>query len=217
VCNYRARAQSLGTQNALVRGVIGEERMFRSDASFKLLTERRLRGMPGTSGTHGLPLGVIVTQAIDLDRYLPYRIHQLAALIASPRLGGPAESAKLSVRGWRLMMVLAHRGPLSMTDAAQAIAADLASTNRTVQAMIAAGLLVGRTSPADRRKLIVTLTQAGADLHDAVARERLADEQRLMSALSEEERSALLAALDKLALRAAELQGSEDDPSRAFD
>lgn len=60
------------------------------------------------------------------------------------------------------------------------------------------GLIVRKPNPEDRRGILVTLTQKGLELVDKVIVEHLDNEERLLAALTNEEREQLTGLLRKL-------------------
>jgi DNA-binding MarR family transcriptional regulator len=63
-----------------------------------------------------------------------------------------------------------------------------------------AGLVKRDPDPRDRRGVLITLTPAGIELIDTVTEAHMANEARILSALSEAERDRLAALLRKLQL-----------------
>lgn len=67
----------------------------------------------------------------------------------------------LSITEWRVLWDLAEAGPLSVTQMATIQHADHALISRTIPAMISKGYVETSTEEDDRRKSLVTLTDAG--------------------------------------------------------
>jgi DNA-binding MarR family transcriptional regulator len=74
-----------------------------------------------------------------------------------------------------------------------------AITNR-VDRLEAKGLLERVRDPADRRGVRIRLTDAGLELIDRLVPEHLANEERLLAALSQDDRDALMTLLRTLAV-----------------
>ncbi|PYC73035.1 MarR family transcriptional regulator [Streptomyces tateyamensis] len=72
-----------------------------------------------------------------------------------------------------------------------------AITNR-VDRLVAKGLVERRPSPTDRRAVLIGLTPAGWELIDSMLTGHVANEERLIGALTGEERAQLSALLGKL-------------------
>lgn len=158
-----------------------------------------------------MPMGVEVDRALDLQRFLPYRIRRLAAAVSSPKsvtVGG----ALIRAREWRVLLVLASFGPMTIKDVAAKSIMDAASTTRAVQNLLAMGLVATRTHKGDRRKQIVTLTAEGALAHDEIAPQRDAFSREVLSALSSAEQDLLYGLIDRIEERLAETIRRNDDP-----
>lgn len=142
---------------------------------------------------------------IDLDRFLPYRVHRLAARLGfddafSSRLG-----ATVRVREWRVMALLAALGPMSNTEIAALLDMDGATVSRAIASLTTQKLATSSNSKSDARRTISRLTALGVAVHDEMAPGRLrfaADVEKCLDAV---ERVALYALLDKLDARLEDL------------
>ncbi|GGO06592.1 MarR family transcriptional regulator [Microbispora rosea subsp. aerata] len=89
-----------------------------------------------------------------------------------------------------------HR--LCMSDlAAAAMVSSAALTNR-VDRLVARGLVHRETWPANRRMVLITLTDEGRAVVDSLLESHVANEERLLSGLTAEDREQLAALLRKL-------------------
>ena len=80
----------------------------------------------------------------------------------------------------RLLMVLEHHGPSSVSDLAAAIGVDQPRASRLVQAAVDAGQVRREIDPADARRSILVITEAGrAALSAVIDHRRNAIEQAL--------------------------------------
>lgn len=94
---------------------------------------------------------------------------------------------------------LAELGPLSQNELGRATSMDAATIKGVVGRLVARGLVATRPSAADRRRLIVAPTPAGAALF-ARLRERGAEASRqTLAPLAPEERARFVALLRQLA------------------
>ena len=73
-------------------------------------------------------------------------------------------------------------------------------TTKRLDKLEAAGLITREPDPNDRRGTLIALTDKGRELIDAVTGPHLANEARLLQALTDEEREQLAALLRKLNL-----------------
>jgi DNA-binding MarR family transcriptional regulator len=106
--------------------------------------------------------------------------------------------------GWHdLLATLRRQGPpftLRPTDLTNASMLTSSATTKRLDKLEAKGLVTREPDPGDRRGTLIRLTEQGRELIDGVTGPHLANEHRLLEALSEEERDQLAALLRKLNL-----------------
>jgi DNA-binding MarR family transcriptional regulator len=102
---------------------------------------------------------------------------------------------------WDVLASLRRTGPphrLSPTQLYQALMRSSGAMTHRLTSIERAGLIKRRADPDDGRSVLVELTDDGVALVDRVAPEHLANEQKLLAALTEEERRTLAELLRKL-------------------
>ena len=106
--------------------------------------------------------------------------------------------------GWHdLLATLRRQGPpfkLRPTDMMGSLMLTSGGTTKRLDKLEAAGLVAREPDPNDRRGTLIALTDKGRELIDAVTGPHLANEARLLQALTDEEREQLAALLRKLNL-----------------
>ena len=106
--------------------------------------------------------------------------------------------------GWHdVLATLRRTGPpyrLRPTEFSSALMLTSSGTTKRLDRLEQAGLIERAPDPDDRRGILITLTDAGRELIDGVTDAHLANEDRLLSALSEAERTRLADLLRKLQL-----------------
>jgi DNA-binding MarR family transcriptional regulator len=106
--------------------------------------------------------------------------------------------------GWHdVLATLRRTGPpyrLRPTEFSSALMLTSSGTTKRLDRLEQAGLIERAPDPDDRRSILITLTHVGRELIDSVTDAHLANEQRLLSALSEAERTRLADLLRKLQL-----------------
>jgi DNA-binding MarR family transcriptional regulator len=106
--------------------------------------------------------------------------------------------------GWHdVLATLRRHGPpyqLRPSDLASSLMLTSSGTTKRLDRLEQAGLVTRAPDPGDRRGLVITLTRAGVKLIDAVTEAHLANEARLIAALSAGERRQLADLLRKLQL-----------------
>jgi len=107
-------------------------------------------------------------------------------------------------QGWHdVLATLRRTGPpfkLRPTDLTDALMLTSSGTTKRLDRLEAAGLIAREPDPADRRGTLISLTEAGRARIDAVTEAHMANEARLLSALSAEEQEQLAGLLRKLRL-----------------
>ena len=106
--------------------------------------------------------------------------------------------------GWHDVLATLRRiGPphrLRPSDFSGALMLTSSGTTKRLDRLERAGLIERMPDPADRRGTLIGLTQAGRDLIDSVTAAHLANEARLLAALSPAEQERLAGLLRKLVL-----------------
>ena len=106
--------------------------------------------------------------------------------------------------GWHdLLATLRRQGPpfkLRPTDLTGSVMLTSSGTTKRLDKLEDAGLITREPDPNDRRGTLIALTDKGLELIDGVTGAHLANEARLLEALTGEEREQLAALLRKLNL-----------------
>jgi DNA-binding MarR family transcriptional regulator len=106
--------------------------------------------------------------------------------------------------GWHdVLATLRRSGPdhrLRVTDLTEATMLTSSGTTKRLDKLEREGLIRREPDPGDRRGTLISLTDAGHELIDGVTAAHLANEKRLLSALSEDEQRQLANLLRKLGL-----------------
>ncbi len=136
---------------------------------------------------------------LDLEHFLPYRLSVLANTVSQAIAQGYQARYGLSVTEWRVLAVLGRYPGLSALEVGERIAMDKVAVSRAVARLLESDRITRELDPADRRRSVLNLNAAGRAIYDQVAPMALAQEQRLLSVLSAQERAALDVILGKLA------------------
>jgi DNA-binding MarR family transcriptional regulator len=106
--------------------------------------------------------------------------------------------------GWHdVLATLRRQGApyqLRPSDFASSLMLTSSGTTKRLDRLERAGLITRAPDPGDRRGVLITLTPAGLELIDEVTDAHLANEQQLLSSLSESDRRRLADLLRKLQL-----------------
>ncbi|MBL0898792.1 MAG: MarR family transcriptional regulator [Reyranella sp.] len=137
-------------------------------------------------------------QALELEKFLPYRLSVLAQLVSESLHDLYAEPFGLSVTQWRVMAALGRFAPLTASDVGQRIVMDKVAVSRAVAGMKERGLVERATDQEDRRRASLRLSAKGRAMHDQIVPIALKYEAELYEALARDERQILNCLCDRL-------------------
>ena len=135
---------------------------------------------------------------LDLERFLPYRLSVLSNRVSNAISSEYHRRFGLAITEWRVMAVLGRYPGLSAREVTERTAMDKVAVSRAVARLLERELLRRETHGDDRRRSVLTLTDAGHSVYDEVAPMVLACERHLLSPLTEDERVLLGTLIDKL-------------------
>ncbi|WP_298981159.1 MarR family winged helix-turn-helix transcriptional regulator [Caldilinea sp.] len=104
----------------------------------------------------------------------------------------------LSVPQFRTLAYIARHPGCSLSDVAEFIGLTLPSMSVLINGLVEQGLVLRQTSLIDRRRVTLTLTEAGSEVYQRARQGTLAWLQRLLEPLSEEERQTIVRAMELL-------------------
>jgi len=147
------------------------------------------------------------TTALSLAEFLPYRLSVLANTISNTLARSYAERFGVSIPQWRVMAVLGDDPGRSANELVERTRMDKVSVSRAVSGLTAAGRVVRRTDPADRRRSVLRLSARGRSIYEKIVPLARRYEKELLGRLRPTERRALdtlITHLDEAALSIAE-------------
>jgi DNA-binding MarR family transcriptional regulator len=147
------------------------------------------------------------SDAIDLERFLPYRLSVLSNLVSSAIADAYRRRFGLTIPEWRVIAVLSRHPGLAAAEVADLTRMDAVAVSRAVARLLRAGRLRRAVSPDDRRRSVLSVSPAGAAVYREVAPLALRYERELLETLSRPQRAVLQQALDLLTARAQSLAG----------
>jgi DNA-binding MarR family transcriptional regulator len=145
---------------------------------------------PAPAGAEHAPL--------ELERFLPYQLSILSNTVSQAIANDYQRRYDLSMTEWRVMAVLARFHGLSAREVAERTAMDKVAVSRALAGLVEAGRVHRETHGNDKRRSVLSLTEAGWQIHDDVAPMARAHERELLAKLDENERQWLTRILDKL-------------------
>ncbi len=105
---------------------------------------------------------------------------------------------------FRTLVVLDSRGPTNLVGVAETLGVNASTAMRMVDRLIAAGLVTRTDNPANRREVVLELTDSGSDLTRRVTERRRVEIARIVRRMSPDQRDDLVAALSAFADAAGE-------------
>jgi len=136
---------------------------------------------------------------LELERFLPYRLSVLSNRVSNAISSEYHRRFGLAITEWRVMAVLGRYPGLSAREVTERTAMDKVAVSRAVARLLERELLKRDIHGDDRRRSVLTLSEAGYSVYDEVAPMTLTCERHLLQPLSEEERATLSRLIDKLA------------------
>jgi len=135
---------------------------------------------------------------LQLDSFLPYRLSVLSGRVSRSLSRVYADRFGLSIPEWRIIANLGRMGPLGAGALADRSSLDKPKLTRALQRLEARGLIKRATVAEDRRRATLALTRQGGRIYRAIEPAALEWQTRLLEALSEVERAALLEMFGRL-------------------
>lgn len=136
---------------------------------------------------------------LDLDHFLPYRLSVLSNRVSQGVARLYQARFGFGITEWRVIAVLGRYPELSANAVAERTAMDKVAVSRAVAHLLERGLLLREMHGDDRRRSVLTLSEAGYRIYDEIVPLALERERRLLATLSAEERAQLDKLIDKLA------------------
>jgi len=150
------------------------------------------------------------SQALQLEKFLPYRLSVLAQLVSESLHDLYAGPFGLTVTQWRVMAALGRFAPLTASEVGTRIVMDKVAVSRAVAGLMKRRLVERATDKADRRRASLRLSAKGRAMHAKIVPIALGYEARLYSVLSPEERRVFDSLSDRLFAHAQVLRTEEE-------
>lgn len=149
-------------------------------------------------------------QALELEKFLPYRLSVLAQLVSESLHDLYATPFGLSVTQWRVMAALGRFAPLTASEVGHRIVMDKVAVSRAVAGLMKRSLVERTTDRTDRRRVSLRLSPQGEAMHARIVPLALAFEARLYEALDASERRHFIELCDRLSAHAKQLRSLPD-------
>ncbi len=143
-----------------------------------------------------------VQYSMDLQSFLPYVMYRFSAIMAQAgnKLSTLLEATGVAIgeREWRIISILGAYGGLTNGRVAQLLITDAATVTRGVKVLKELKFVDTKNSKRDRRRVLIYLTQAGADFHDLITPKRIETGELIDSCFEAKEKEELFHLLNKL-------------------
>lgn len=140
-----------------------------------------------------------------LEDFIPYKLAVVANRV-SQSIGRLFETRfNIQVPEWRILMALYAYGDLVFNEVVERTSMDKARVSRAQRRLVDLNMIESFGDAADGRKVILSLTAAGAKICEEILPEAAKREAWFLAALDDHEHQQLDAILDKLMKRSLEL------------
>ena len=156
---------------------------------------------------------IATTEAAPITALLSSRLMVLANLLRRGAILRYKRLTGLSSVEFGLVASLGRRPPMSVARLAEAVGMDKGQISRALAGLVSRRLVARAANPKDSREVLVRLTRSGLSAHDAIVAGGLERNARLAEGLSTEELATLLAQIERLTERAAEMLAAEKNLS----
>ena len=136
--------------------------------------------------------------------HIPYRILLLGKMIDRVTAQHVRDTAQLSLAEWRVLTHVEMIGRCSAAEVASVAYSDRAEVSRAIGSLEERGFVRREANPRNRKSSLVSLTPEGRAIHAAIRGERGKFYEQWLTDLTEAERAALNAGLDKVTRRVIE-------------
>ncbi|HEU0086196.1 MAG TPA: MarR family transcriptional regulator [Pseudonocardiaceae bacterium] len=116
---------------------------------------------------------------------------------------------RVTLPQFRVLVMIASRGPLNLSAVAQGLGVHPSNATRTCDRLVATGLLHRRDNPQDRRNLVLTLTDEGEKLVEDVMAARSRAIEQVLAKMPARRRRDLATALRSFAAAAGEVSPTD--------
>ncbi len=151
-------------------------------------------------------------QPRSLDDLVLFRMWQIGVLAGRRVIRMCDSEFGVTRREWRVMTYLALNAGVLPSRLAEDAGLDRARTSRAISSLVDKHLVHRQPRPGNRREVLLTLTEAGKDLHDRLLPRVAAINADLMAPLTEDEAQLLADLLQRLQHQAEQMgAGLEGD------
>jgi DNA-binding MarR family transcriptional regulator len=147
-----------------------------------------------------------MSSQLQLNDLVGFKVRQLAVRIANTMARSYSRTHGIGIPSFRIILRLGILGSASLVGLADASGMDPAVVSRTVEKLEAQGLLNRGWHPEDKRRRVLSLSEAGKKLHAQLLPIAYEFQDELVEGFNEKETTELNRILDLLLVRIDEIQ-----------
>lgn len=140
------------------------------------------------------------------DDHLPHRLQLLARMIDRESARQLAEWSGLTLAEWRVLAFVGNSDRASAAEIGAAFDVDRAEVSRAVARLAEVGLLRREADPANRKRMLLALTDAGRGLYERTRKQRVDYFRSILAPLSRAERDVFEDMLRRIAHKVDDLR-----------
>lgn len=139
-----------------------------------------------------------VTEGMSPSLHISFVVTIVANIMAFGGLKDNVQRFGLTVRQWRIISLIAHMGPMTLSDIASTVHHEKSTLSRAAKELEKRGLLCKLPNKRHKSSPLIWFTKEGQELYDEI--EPIFEEQtdKFTSVLDESEKKQLCDILDKL-------------------
>ncbi len=139
---------------------------------------------PGTLFANGIQTLSGQEKLFDIRQWVPYQLWRLSQEAGYILEDNYALKYNITGESWRFMAMLASSAPVSAKRLGTFLDMDQVQVTRALGKLLDNGYVTRRTDPGDRRKVILNLSDRGAEVYQAILVMAMDLEQNLLGQMS---------------------------------
>ncbi|SEJ98477.1 DNA-binding transcriptional regulator, MarR family [Sphingobium sp. AP50] len=136
--------------------------------------------------------------ALDLDRFLPYRLSYTASLLSDLIAGAYADWFDISILEWRVLAWVGQGKGITQQEICVRTRMDKVAVSRAAIALSRRGMIQKKPNVSDGRSRLLELTADGEHLYRQIAPRALELEHRLFARFSADQLAAFTTMLQQI-------------------
>lgn len=140
----------------------------------------------------------VVTEGMIPPVHISYVVTIVANLMAFGGLKDNIKRFDLTVRQWRIIGLIAHMGPMTLSEMANTVHHEKSTLSRAAKELEKRGLLCKLPNKRHKSSPLIWFTKEGQDLYDEIEPIFTEQAEKFTSVLDDQEKRQLCEILDKL-------------------